>query len=82
MYFCHTKLSKVIVKTRLKAVLKEQGRTNKWLAEKLGKSENIVSLYANGKVNIPLPEAYKVCQLLGLKIEDLFFPVNEIIKEN
>jgi putative transcriptional regulator len=71
----------VIVKTRLKEHLKNQGRTNKWLAEKLGKSENIVSLYANGKVNIPLPEVYKACHLLGIKIEDLFLPVNEIINE-
>jgi putative transcriptional regulator len=71
----------VIVKTRLKEHLKKQGRTNKWLAKELGKSENIVSLYANCKVNIPLPEAYKVCQLLSLKIEDLFLPVNEIIHE-
>jgi DNA-binding Xre family transcriptional regulator len=71
----------VIVKTRLKEQLKNQGRTNKFLAQKLGKSENIVSLYVNAKANIPLPEVYKICSLLNIKIEDLLHPVKQIINE-
>lgn len=82
MYFCHTKLSKVIVKTRLKEHLKNQGRTNKWLAEKLGKSENIVSLYTNCKVNIPVSEIYKICKILQIEIDDILYSIDEILIPN
>jgi hypothetical protein len=33
---------------RLKAVLAEQGKTNRWLSEQLGKSENTVSRWCAG----------------------------------
>ena len=35
---------------RLKAALAEQGRTNRWLSEQLGKSENTVSRWCANKV--------------------------------
>jgi hypothetical protein len=35
---------------RIKEVLKEQGRTQTWLAEKIGKSYVVVTNYCNNKV--------------------------------
>lgn len=33
----------IVMLNRLKAALAEQGKTNRWLSEQLGKSENTVS---------------------------------------
>ena len=37
-----------------KAALAEQGKTNRWLSEQLGKSENTVSRWCAKKCNHPL----------------------------
>lgn len=78
--FLSHKFDEVIVKTRLKEHLKNQGRSNKWLAQKLGKSENIVSLYTNCKVNIPVAEIYKICKILQIEIDDILYSIDEISK--
>ena len=38
-----------IVMNRIKAVLAEKQRTNRWLAEQMGKSENTISRWCSNK---------------------------------
>ena len=42
---------------RIKVVLVEKQRTNKWLAEQLGKSENTISKWCSNKVQ-PSPRQF------------------------
>jgi hypothetical protein len=79
LYFCVKNIEGVIIETKLREHLKKQGRANKWLANELKKSENIISMYVNSKANIPIFEAYKICSLLNIEIEDLYYPVHDII---
>ena len=56
---------------RLKIVLAERGRTNKWLAEQLGKSETTVSRWCTNEVQPPLETLTKVAALLDVDIREL-----------
>ena len=40
-----------VMLNRLKAALAEQGKTNRWLSEQLGKSENTVSRWCANKTH-------------------------------
>ncbi len=57
--------------TRLKAVLAEQGKTSRWLAEQLGKSENTVSRWCANKVQPSIQQLNEIAQLLKVDIKDL-----------
>ncbi len=56
---------------RLKAVLAEQGKTSRWLAEQLGKSENTVSRWCANKVQPSIQQLNEIAQLLKVDIKDL-----------
>lgn len=56
---------------RIAVVLKEQGRTNKWLAAKTGISETQISGYATNRNQPSLPNAYKIATVLGVQMESL-----------
>lgn len=56
---------------RLKEVLSEQGRTNKWLAENLGKSQVSVSRWCSNTTQPSLETLYQIAQLLEIDIKDL-----------
>lgn len=56
---------------RLKTVLVERGRTNKWLAEQLGKSETTVSRWCTNEVQPSLETLTKVATLLDVDIREL-----------
>jgi len=56
---------------RLKTVLAERGRTNKWLAEQLGKSETTVSRWCTNEVQPSLETLTKVATLLDVDIREL-----------
>lgn len=55
---------------KFKGKIIENGKNQKWLAEKLGISENTMSQKANGKTPFTLPEINKVGKLLGLSNEE------------
>lgn len=50
-----------IVMNRIKAVLAEKQRTNRWLAEQMGKSENTISNWCSNKSQPSIPN-YKRLQ--------------------
>ena len=56
---------------RLKVVLAEKKRTNKWLAEQLGKSFRTVNTYVTNTVQPPIPVLYKIAEILQVNPTDL-----------
>lgn len=56
---------------RLKAVLAEQDKTSKWLAEQVGKSSCTVSKWCNNVVQPDLNTLDKIARLLNVDKRDL-----------
>ena len=56
---------------RLKAVLAEQDKTSKWLAEQVGKSACTVSKWCNNVVQPDLNTLDKIAKLLDVDVKDL-----------
>lgn len=65
---------------RIKAVLKEQGRSQKWLSEKLGISTASLSLYVNNHISIKLETLNSIAKLLDVDVRELIEPSKENIK--
>lgn len=59
---------------RLKAVLAEQDKTGKWLAEQLGKSTCTVSKWCKNSVQPDLQTLEHIAQLLNIDKRDLLTP--------
>lgn len=55
----------------LKRVLKDSGRTQKWFAKQIGKTENTISLWVNNKVEMSLSDLYKAAEILDCEVADL-----------
>ncbi len=62
---------------RIKVVLAEKNKTNKWLAETIGKSENTVSRWCNNKIQPPAEVMIKVAHALDVDIRELFNKTKE-----
>ena len=56
---------------RIKAVLADKMRTNKWLAEKLGVAPTTVSKWCTNGSQPPLETLVKIAKLLECEISDL-----------
>ena len=56
---------------RLKAVLAEQGKSGKWLAEQLGKSTCTVSKWCGNTTQPDLQTLEQIAQLLDVDIREL-----------
>lgn len=56
---------------RIKEFLEEQGISQTDLAHRLGKSFNMVNLYATNKVQPPIPVLYKIADILQVDVRDL-----------
>ena len=63
---------------RLKAVLADQGRTSRWLAEQLGKSENTVSRWCANKVQPSITQLNEISTILRVDIRTLIRSSKEI----
>lgn len=62
---------------RLKVVLAEQGKTNKWLAERLSKNETTVSRWCTNEVQPSLETLMQISELLNIDIKDLIISNKE-----
>ena len=62
---------------RIKKVLKEQGRTQTWLAEQIEKSYVVVTNYCNNKTQPSLPLLNKIAQVLDVDVRELIIPTKE-----
>jgi transcriptional regulator with XRE-family HTH domain len=56
---------------RLKVVLVEQGRTNKWLAEKLNKNTTTVSRWCTNEMQPSLETLIHIANTLGVDVRKL-----------
>lgn len=56
---------------RLKVLLAEKEKTNRWLAEELGKSEVTVSRWCSNEVQPSLETMAQIAQLLKIDIKEL-----------
>ena len=56
---------------RLKVILAEKGKTNKWLAEKLGKSDVTVSRWCTNEVQPSMETFLEIAKLLDVDIKEL-----------
>ena len=62
---------------RIKVMLAEKKRTNKWLAEQLGKDPATISKWCTNTLQPNLETIVEIAKLLEVDIKDLFRPLNE-----
>ena len=58
-----------IVVNRIKAVLAEERRTNRWLAEQMCKSENTISRWCSNKSQPSIVQLQEIANLLDVQKE-------------
>lgn len=63
---------------RLKAALAEQGKTNRWLSEQLGNSENTISRWCANKVQPSIQQLNEIATILEVDIRTLIRSSKEI----
>ena len=56
---------------RIKEVLEEKGIKQIWLAEKLGKSYNMVNSYAQNRRQPSIENLYRIADILEVSIKNL-----------
>lgn len=56
---------------RIKVVLVEQGRTNKWLADKLGKNSTTVSRWCTNDMQPSLETLVQISEVLKVDVREL-----------
>ena len=62
---------------RLKVVLDEKKRTNKWLAEQLGKDPATVSKWCTNTIQPNVETLVEIAKCLNVEIQDLFWPIKK-----
>ena len=56
---------------RIKVVLEEKGIKQKWLAEQLGKSYNMVNSYIQNRQQPRLEILFEIAQILNVEVKEL-----------
>ena len=59
---------------RIKEFLEIKGMSQTDLAHKLGKSFNMVNLYATNKIQPPIPVLYEIADILSIDVRELLQP--------
>ena len=59
---------------RIKVVLAEKQRTNRWLAEQMGKSENTISRWCSNKSQPSIAQLQEIANLLDIDVRTLITP--------
>ncbi len=62
---------------RLKVVLAEKNKTNKWLAEAIGRSENTVSRWCNNKMQPTTEVMIDIAKALDVDVRELLNKTKE-----
>ncbi len=63
---------------RIKEVHKEKGIKQIWLAEKLGKSYNMVNSYVQNRRQPSLEDLYRIAEILSVEAKELLIDKKEI----
>lgn len=59
-------------------VLDQKGIKQKWLAEQLGKSFNMVNSYVQNRTQPSLETLYRIASILGVEIDGLLYSKEDI----
>ena len=62
---------------RIKEVLEEKGIKQTWLAEKLGKSYNMVNGYVQNRQQPRLEVLYDIARILDVDVKDLLIEIKK-----
>lgn len=62
---------------RIKAVLAEQSKTSKWLAERLNKNEATVSRWCTNEVQPSMDTFIEIANLLKIDVRELINPTKK-----
>lgn len=62
---------------RIKEVLEEQGRSQKWLATQIGKSYNMVNAYVQNRQQPRLETLGDIAKILSVDIKELIVSTNK-----
>lgn len=73
----HCSNHRMAVINRIKAVLAEKQLMSKWLAERLGKSENTISKWCSNKVQPSLENLVEIAKILDIDVRELIVPTKE-----
>lgn len=63
---------------RLKVVLAEKQKTNKWLAEQLGKDPTTVSKWCTNKAQPGIETLYAIAKCLDVDVKDLLVSIKNL----
>ena len=66
---------------RLKVVLVEKGKTNRWLAEQLGKTEHTISRWCQNKSQPSIAQLNEIARVLMIDVRSLLNPSQEEYNE-
>ena len=61
----------------IKVVLAEKNKTNKWLAENIGKTENTISRWCNNKMQPGAEVCTEIAEALDVDVRELFNKTKE-----
>lgn len=64
---------------RIKKILKEQGRTQTWLADQIDKSFVVVTNYCNNNAQPSIEVLTKIAEVLDVDIRELLVPTKSKI---
>jgi len=56
---------------RIKEILEHKGIKQRWLAEQLGKSYNMINSYAQNRRQPRVEDLYKIAEILDVKVKEL-----------
>jgi len=62
---------------RIKEVLKDQGRSQAWLSEKIQKSYVVVTNYCNNNAQPSIEVLRKIAEVLDVDVRELLVPTKE-----
>ncbi len=63
---------------KIKLVLDKKGIKQKWLAEQLGKSFNMVNSYVQNRTQPNLETLYKIALILDVEVNELLYSKDDI----
>jgi transcriptional regulator with XRE-family HTH domain len=63
---------------RIKEVLRQQGRSQKWLADQIDRSYIVVTNYCNNKTQPKVELLYEIAKHLDVDVRELLTPSNKV----
>ncbi|MFD1416791.1 helix-turn-helix transcriptional regulator [Oceanobacillus jeddahense] len=61
------------LKSNINKIIQERGLKNKWVANQLGVSPNIISRWVNNKSMPSVEKLFLLAKLLDCKVDDLYY---------